>query len=94
MHSIILARRQLDAQNRIVAATAQLADKFEIEPPASVNQRLPDVTQMMRWEAIADFLEALVSSVGAGVATVEAEPEPVEEAEPKPKTKKGKASEQ
>lgn len=84
MHQISLARRQLDAQNRIVAATAQLADKFEIEPPASVNQRLPDVAMMMRFEAIADFLESLVSSVGAGVATVE----PAEEA--KPRAKKGK----
>jgi hypothetical protein len=62
MHPQILARRQLDAQNRIIAAAATLAEKFNVEPPAVVSQRLPDVAHMLRWEAVAAFLEALASA--------------------------------
>lgn len=65
MHPQILARRQLDAQNRIIAAATTLAQKFNVEPPAAVSQRLPDVAHMLRWETIAAFLENLVSAADA-----------------------------
>lgn len=65
MHPQILAKRQLDAQNRIMATTSALAEKFSVEPPAMVNQRQPGVAQMLRWEGVAVFLEALAVKVEA-----------------------------
>ena len=62
MHPRMLAAREGNAQARIMAATAKLAESFGIEPPATVTQRLPDVAAMMRWEAVADWLETLAGA--------------------------------
>lgn len=59
MHPTILAKRQLDAQNRIVDAAQLLAERFGVEPPNAIQERQTDVAQMLRWEAVAKFLEAL-----------------------------------
>lgn len=62
MHPRMLAKREADAQTRIMAATAKLAESFGIDAPATVNQRQPDVAAMMRWESVADWLENLASA--------------------------------
>lgn len=59
MHPSVLAKRELDAQNRIMDAAQLLAERFEVEPPKPVQERYPDVAQMARWGAVATFLEAL-----------------------------------
>lgn len=59
MHPGILAKRQLDAQNRIMDSAALLAGQFNIEPPSSVQQRDPEIGMMMRFEVIAQFMEDL-----------------------------------
>lgn len=98
MHPRMLAAREADAQTRIMAATAKLAEAFGIEPPVTVTQRLPDVAAMMRWEAVADWLEALAGAHAereeqAAEAQAQAEAAQAEE-DAKPKPKKGKANEQ
>ncbi|MBX3012344.1 MAG: hypothetical protein KF832_12590, partial [Caldilineaceae bacterium] len=61
MHPTILAKRELDAQKRILTATETLAARFGIATPASVQERYPEVAQMRRWEVVAAFLDALVA---------------------------------
>jgi len=67
MHPNILAKRQLDAQNRIMSAAQILAQRFGVKSPAMVESRQNDITQMLRWEAVATFLEAL-ALVEPGIA--------------------------
>ena len=45
-----------------MAATSTLADKFNVEPPAVVKERQVEVAQMLRWEAVAAFLDNLASA--------------------------------
>lgn len=86
MHARMLAARQLDAQNRIISASSALAEKFSVDAPVSVKERLPDVAQMLRWESIADFLEAL-SGAHAEREEQAAEVKAKAEADAKPKRK-------
>lgn len=67
MHPNILAKRQLDAQNRIMSAAQLLAHRFGVKPPAMVEVRQNEIAQMLRWEAVATFLEAL-ALVEPGIA--------------------------
>lgn len=92
MHARMLAKRELDAQNRIIAATSTLAEKFSVEAPVSVKERQPDIAQMLRWESIADFLEALAGA-HAEKEEQEAEAKAQAEADAKPKRKKEKHEE-
>jgi len=55
----MLAKRQQSAQVRIMEAASALAKKHNVNPPQPVTQRQPDMAQMLRWEGIADFLDAL-----------------------------------
>lgn len=92
MHPRMLAKRELDAQKRIVAATSTLADKFSVDAPVPVKERQPDIAIMLQWESIADFLDALA---GAHAEREEqaAEAKAQAEAEAKPKHKKEKHEE-
>lgn len=95
MHPRMLAKREADAQTRIMAATAKLAESFGIDAPATVNQRQPDVAAMMRWESVADWLENLAGAQAereeqAAEAAAQAEAK----TEDKPKPKKGKAADE
>lgn len=95
MHPRMLAKRESDAQTRIMAATEKLAKHFGIESPATVNQRQPDVAAMMRWEAVADWLETLAGAhAEREEQAAEAKAQAEAQTEDKPKPKKGKANEQ
>lgn len=59
MHPTILAKRQLDAQNQIMDAATLLAERFGINAPEDVQQRDPEIAMMMRFEAVAAFLQEL-----------------------------------
>lgn len=59
MHPSMLAKRQQAAQQRIMQAATTLAEKFNVAPPQEVTQRDPTLAQMLRWEGIADFLDAI-----------------------------------
>jgi hypothetical protein len=71
MHPRMLAKRELDAQNLIMATTSTLAEKFNVEPPAVVKERQADVAQMLRWEAVAAFLNGLVGAHSEMEATTQ-----------------------
>lgn len=97
MHPRMLAAREADAQTRIMAATEKLAKSFGIDAPAPVAQRLPDVAAMLRWEAVADFLETLAGAHAereeqAAEAKAKEDAKPKAKDEDKPKPKKGKAN--
>lgn len=95
MHPRMLAKREADAQTRIMAATAKLAKGFGIDAPATVTQRQPDVAAMMRWESVADWLETLAGAhAEREEQAAEAKAQAEADAEDKPKPKKGKANEQ
>lgn len=70
MHPAILAKRQLDAQNRIMDASHLLAERFDIDPPLAVTENRSEIAQMMRWEAVADFIEGLSLAEVAKIADV------------------------
>lgn len=59
MHTTILAKRQLDAQKRCMAAIETLAQKHNITKPETRQVRQPAVKQLFTWEAVADVLEAM-----------------------------------
>lgn len=59
MHNATIAKRQLDALNKVTDAMTLLAERFGVDVPAPAQHRDPTIGQMMRWEAVAHFLEAL-----------------------------------
>ncbi len=66
MHSRILAERNEAALNRLVSASAILAERFNLdekaEAVASVRERDYQVQALFQREAIADLLEAIVAA--------------------------------
>ena len=62
MHPTSLAKRQLDAQNRGIAAAEVIAQRHGLTLPAARQVRQPDIAQMLKWEALADFLEAIANT--------------------------------
>lgn len=88
MHPSMLAKRQQAAQQRIMEAAATLAEKFNVAPPMEVTQRQPDMAQMLRWEGIADFLDAIAQP--AEPETPKKQLAYVETAAPERKPKDGK----
>ena len=62
MHPTSLAKRQLDAQNRSIAAAEAIGHRHGLTLPDVRQVRQPDIAQMLKWEALADFLEALVNT--------------------------------
>lgn len=59
MHPATIAKRQLDALNKVTDAMTLLAERFGVNVPAPVQHRDPTIGQMMRWEAVGAFMEAL-----------------------------------
>lgn len=59
MHPTSLAKRQLDAQNRSMAAAEVLAQRAGVSMPDMRQVRQPAILQLLKWEALADVLEAL-----------------------------------
>lgn len=70
MHPTSLAKRQLDAQNRSMVAAEAIAQKHGLTLPAARQVRQPDIAQMLKWEALADFLEALANTHSITLADV------------------------
>lgn len=70
MHPTSLAKRQLDAQSRSIAAAEAIAQKHGLTLPAARQVRQPDIAQMLKWEALADFLEALANTHSITLADV------------------------
>ena len=70
MHPTSLAKRQLDAQNRSMVAAEVIAQKHGLTLPAVRQVRQPDIAQMLKWEALADFLEALANTHSITLADV------------------------
>lgn len=70
MHPTSLAKRQLDAQNRSIAAAEAIAHRHGLTLPAARQVRQPDIAQMLKWEALADFLEALANTHSITLADV------------------------
>lgn len=70
MHPTSLAKRQLDAQNRSIAAAEVIAQRHGLALPAARQVRQPDIAQMLKWEALADFLEALANTHSITLADV------------------------
>lgn len=59
MHPTALAKRQLDAQNRSMAAAEALAQRAGLSMPDVRQVRQPAIAQLFKWEALAEVLEAL-----------------------------------
>ena len=59
MHPRIVAQRTDIAQKRLARACQALAERWEIEPPADVHSRYPEVKQLFELEGLAAFVEAL-----------------------------------
>jgi hypothetical protein len=59
MHPATIAKRQLDALNKVTDSMTLLAERFGVNLPAPVMHRDPTIGQMMRWEAVAGFMESL-----------------------------------
>ena len=59
MHPRIVAQRTDIAQKRLARACAALANRWEIEPPAQVHSRYPEVKQLFELEGLATFVETL-----------------------------------
>lgn len=70
MHPTSLAKRQLDAQNRSMVAAEAIAQRHGLTLPAARQVRQPDIAQMLKWEALADFLEALANTHSITLADV------------------------
>lgn len=70
MHPTSLAKRQLDAQNRSIAAAEAVAQRHGLILPSARQVRQPDIAQMLKWEALADFLEALANTHSITLADV------------------------
>lgn len=62
MHPTSLAKRQLDAQNRSMAAAEVLAQRAGVSMPDMRQVRQPAILQLLKWEALADVLEALANT--------------------------------
>ncbi len=62
MHPTSLAKRQLDAQNRSMAAAETLAQRAGVSMPDMRQVRQPAILQLLKWEALADVLEALANT--------------------------------
>lgn len=62
MHPTALAKRQLDAQNRSMAAAEALAQRTGLSMPDVRQVRQPAIAQLFKWEAIAEVLEALAKA--------------------------------
>ena len=62
MHQSILAKRQLDAQARSMAAASTLAQRYGLTLPDARQVRDPAIAQLFKWEALATFLEALAAA--------------------------------
>jgi hypothetical protein len=75
MHPSALGKRNLEAQNRILAAAETLAAAFEIDPALvsgmRVQEKDPAVRAMKEREAVADLLEALVEGTDEIAGLVE-----------------------
>jgi hypothetical protein len=77
MHPRTLATRESVAAQRTVAAAKTLAERFGLDDRAkalTIEDKHPDIQQLFRNEAVADFLEALTA-----VELPSAEDIPVEE---------------
>ena len=61
MHPTSLAKRQLDAQNRSMAAAEALAHRAGVSMPDMRQVRQPAILQLLKWEALAEVLEALAN---------------------------------
>lgn len=61
MHQSILAKRQLDAQNRSMGAVATLAERYGLPLPEVRQVRDPAIAQMFKWEAVATVLESIAA---------------------------------
>ena len=61
MHPTSLAKRQLDAQNRSMAAAEALAQRAGVSMPDMRQVRQPAILQLLKWEALAEVLEALAN---------------------------------
>lgn len=68
-----LAGREAEAQKRIDAAAAVLADKHGIAPPVVPFERKPDHRMPLFLETHADFYEALAGTKG------KTKPQPIEQ---------------
>ena len=62
MHPTSLAKRQLDAQNRSMAAAEVLAQRAGVSMPDMRQVRQPAILQLLKWEALAEVLEALANT--------------------------------
>ena len=62
MHPTSLAKRQLDAQNRSMAAAEVLAQRAGVSMPDLRQVRQPTILQLLKWEALAEVLEALAKA--------------------------------
>ena len=72
MHPATIAKRQLDALNKVTDAMTLLAERFGVNVPAPVQHRDTTIGQMQRWEAVAAFMEALCLAELPQVVTVDA----------------------
>ena len=72
MHPATIAKRQLDALNKVTDSMTLLAERFGVNVPAPVQHRDPTIGQMMRWEAVGAFMEALCLAELPEVVTPEA----------------------
>lgn len=73
MHPRILAQRNDVASKRSAAAAEALAERFGLHEQASalrVEEKQPEFQQLVRNEAVADFLEALDAMLAAHDAQV------------------------
>ncbi len=75
MHPRILAQREADASRRIVAAAVRLGEQLGLGEQAKlleIQEKRPEVQQLLRNEAVADFLEVAASgAVDLGVSLEE-----------------------
>lgn len=73
VHPKIFAQRESDASVRAVKAATTLAKRFSLtdnEVALKVEEQQPDLQQVLRDEAVADTLEALVKTTPANVDTL------------------------
>lgn len=62
MHPRVMAQRTESAQKRIMDASGAVASRYGIPAPRASEGRYTDVNNMMTWENIATFLEALATA--------------------------------
>lgn len=70
MHPTIIAERQAMAQKRIMEAAGAVAARWGVEPPTKSEGRYNTVNDMLTWESIAAFVEA-VATASPGVKVEE-----------------------